>query len=293
MKARAAAGQVKIGTPAPARSNQPMADAPVIRFDNAGVQLGGRFVWRHVDLDVRPGEFVAILGPNGAGKTTLIKTALGLIPMAEGSVSVLGQRVRRGNDKVGYLPQRRNFDADLRIRGIDLVGMGLDGARWGFPIPFLSGNTKSQRVAEVIRLVGADGYAGRTIGELSGGEQQRLLIAQALVSGARMLFLDEPLESLDLNNQQAISSLIQEICQKMQVTVLLVAHDVNPILPFLDRVIYVAQGQVVCGKPEDVIKTETLTRLYGAPVEVLRTGDGRLVVVGQHEPVSYHGHEAP
>jgi zinc/manganese transport system ATP-binding protein len=271
-----------------------LADA--VRFDDAGVRLGGRFVWRHVDLAVRQGEFVAVLGPNGAGKTTLIKAALGLNQVAEGSVSVFGQRVRRGNDDIGYLPQRRSFDADLRIRGVDLVRLGLDGARWGLPLPLadrlLSGGKNASRVEEVIGLVGAEGYAERSIGELSGGEQQRLLIAQALVSGARMLFLDEPLESLDLNNQQAISGLIQRICQQRKVTVLLVAHDVNPILPYLDRVVYVAQGQVVSGKPEEVIKTETLTRLYGAPVEVLRTRDGRMVVVGQQEPVSYHGHEA-
>jgi len=267
-----------------------------VHFQDAGVRIGGRFVWRHVDLEVRQGSFVAILGPNGAGKSTLVRAALGLTELAEGTVTVFGRRVRRGNDDIGYLPQRRNFDADLRIRGVDLVRLGLDGARWGFPLPFadrLSGGAKAARVDEVIRLVGAQGYAERSIGELSGGEQQRLLIAQALVSGARMLFLDEPLDSLDLNNQQAISALIQSICQERQVTVLLVAHDVNPILPYLDTVVYVAQGQVVSGKPEDVIKTETLTRLYGAPVEVLQTSDGRLVVVGQHEPVSYHGHEAP
>jgi zinc/manganese transport system ATP-binding protein len=261
-----------------------------VRFEDAGVRVDGRYVWRHVDLEVRSGSFVAILGPNGAGKTTLIKCALGLTSLAEGTVTVFGRRVRRGNDEIGYLPQRRNFDADLRIRGVDLVRLGLDGARWGFALPFGDGS-KATRVEEVIRLVGAEAYAQRSIGELSGGEQQRLLIAQALVSGARMLLLDEPLESLDLNNQQAISALIQRICQERQVTVLLVAHDVNPILPYLDRVVYVAQGQVVSGTPEDVIKTETLTRLYGAPVEVLRTSDGRLVVVGQHEPVSYHGHE--
>jgi zinc/manganese transport system ATP-binding protein len=271
-------------------------DPDAVRFENAGVKLGGRYIWRHIDLVIRQGEFVAILGPNGAGKTTLVKCALGLVPIAEGSLHVFGERVRRGNDDIGYLPQRRNFDADLRIRGIDLVRLGLDGARFGFPLPLadqlLSGGAKKHRVDEVIRLVGAEDYAERSIGDLSGGEQQRLLIAQALVSGARMLFLDEPLESLDLNNQQAISALIQRICQERQVTVLLVAHDVNPILPYLDRVVYVAQGQVVSGKPEDVIQTETLTRLYGAPVEVLRTSDGRLVVVGQHEPVSYHGHGA-
>ena len=139
-----------------------------------------------------------------------------------------------------------------------------------------------------MELVGAAPYANRPVGELSGGEQQRILIAQALVAGARMLMLDEPLESLDLSNQQAISELIRRICREHDVTVLLVAHDINPILPFVDRVVYVAGGHVVSGKPEDVIKTETLTKLYGAPVEVLRTGDGRIVVVGQHEPVSYH-----
>jgi zinc/manganese transport system ATP-binding protein len=106
-----------------------------------------------------------------------------------------------------------------------------------------------------------------------------------------MLLLDEPLDSLDLNNQQAISSLIQRICREQGVTVLLVAHDVNPLLPFLDRVVYVAGGHVLSGGPEEVINTETLTSLYGAPVEVLRTSDGRIVVVGQQEPVSYHAHE--
>ncbi|TMF84797.1 MAG: ABC transporter ATP-binding protein [Chloroflexi bacterium] len=261
---------------------------PVLSFAAATAELGGRTVWRDVDLEIKAGEFVAVLGPNGAGKTTLIKCVLGLIPLARGRLTVFGRPVQRGSDRVGYLPQRRSFDADLRIRGVDLVRLGLDGADWGLPLPFA--RAKSARVAEVIRLVGAEAYARRPIGELSGGEQQRLLIAQALVAGARMLLLDEPLESLDLNNQQAISSLIRRICREHQVTVLLVAHDVNPILPFLDRVVYVAQGQVVSGRPEAVITTETLTRLYGAPVEVLRTSDGRLVVVGQQEPVSYHGH---
>jgi len=207
------------------------------------------------------------------------------VPLSEGSVRVFGQPVRRGNDAVGYLPQRRRFDPDLRIRGVDLVRLGLDGGQWGLPLPSRS---KQERVEEMIALVGAAAYAERPAGELSGGEQQRILIAQALVSGARMLMLDEPLESLDLSNQQAISDLIRGICQRQGVTVLLVAHDVNPILPFVDRVVYVAGGRVVSGKPAEVIRTETLTRLYGAPVEVLTTSDGRIVVVGQHEPVSYH-----
>jgi zinc/manganese transport system ATP-binding protein len=267
---------------------------PAMAFERAGISLGGRFIWREVDLSVAVGEFVAILGPNGAGKSTLLKALLGVLPLTEGTISVFARPVRRGNDEIGYLPQRRRFDPDLRIRAADLVRLGLDGARWGLPLPsWLAEGARSReaRVSSVIGLVGAQSYASRPIGELSGGEQQRILIAQALVSGARMLLLDEPLDSLDLNNQQAISSLIQQICREQGVTVLLVAHDVNPLLPFLDRVIYVAEGHVLSGRPEEVINTETLTRLYGAPVEVLRTSDGRIVVVGQQEPVSYHAHE--
>ena len=265
-----------------------------VAFERAGVSLGGRFVWRGVDLTVTRGEFVAILGPNGAGKSTLLKALLGVLPLAEGRARIFGKPVRRGNDEVGYLPQRRRFDADLRIRAVDLVRLGLDGAHWGIPMPswlrLRGSRERAAQVNSVIHLVGAEAYADRPIGELSGGEQQRVLIAQALVTGARMLALDEPLDSLDLNNQQSISALVRDICQRQGVTVLLVAHDVNPILPFIDRVVYAANGKVVSGRPTDVIRTETLSRLYGAPVEVLRTSDGRVVVVGQHEPVTYHAH---
>ncbi len=265
-------------------------------FDEAAVTLGGRVVWRGVNLAIGSGEFVAVLGPNGAGKSTLLKALLGVVPLSEGHVRVFGRPVSRGNDQIGYLPQRRRFEADLRIRAEDLVRLGLDGAHWGLPLPAWlrapGSHAKAARVAEVIDLVGARELAGRPIGQLSGGEQQRVLIAQALVSGARMLVLDEPLDSLDLYNQQAISALIQRICRERDITVLLVAHDVNPILPFLDRVVYVANQHVLAGRPQDVIRTETLTRLYGAPVEVLTTSDGRIVVVGQQEPVSYHAHES-
>jgi zinc/manganese transport system ATP-binding protein len=260
---------------------------PAIRLERAAVRLGGRTIWRDVDLSVAAGEFVAVLGPNGAGKSTLMRAVLGLQPLSEGSVTVLGHRVRRGSDAIGYLPQRRWFDPDLRVRGVDLVRLGLDGNRWG--VPLRRGADWRRRVDEVIELVGAGGFARRSIGELSGGEQQRLLIAQALVTGARILLLDEPLDSLDLGNQQAISGLLRRICRERGVTVVLVAHDVNPVLPYLDQVVYVAGSRALAGRPADVIRTETLTRLYGAPVEVLRTSDGRLLVVGQHETVSFHG----
>lgn len=267
----------------------------IIVSDHAGVRLAGRTIWQDVTFEVRPGEFIAILGPNGAGKSTLLKALLGVLPLSEGSLRVLGAPVRRGNAQVGYLPQRHSFDADVRVRGRDVVRLGLDGNRWGVPLPGLQrlwggarARTAAARVEEVIALVGASHYAHRPIGELSGGEQQRLLIAQALVTRPHILLLDEPLESLDLNNQQIVSALIRRISQEQQITVLMVAHDVNPILPYLDRVIYIGRGQTAIGTPEEVITSETLSRLYSAPIEVLRTSDGRIVVVGQPEEVSYH-----
>lgn len=267
---------------------------PVIQVSDAAVMLGGRTIWQGVDLTVQPGEFLAILGPNGAGKSTLLKAILGLLPLSTGAIAVLGKQARRGNTAIGYVPQRRHFEADVHVRGRSLVHLGLNGNHWGLTVPLLQPRQARENrrlVAEVIELVGATAYADRPIGELSGGEQQRLLIAQALVRRPRILALDEPLDSLDLRNQQGIASVIRRISRETGAAVLLVAHDINPILSAVDRVVYVAHGQVAIGTPEEVITTETLSRLYATPIEVLRASDGRIVVVGQpEEEVSYHAH---
>ena len=269
-----------------------MTFPPVIQVEDAAVVLDGRAIWQEVQLSVQPGEFLAILGPNGAGKSTLLKAILGLIPLARGTISVLGHPARRGNAAIGYVPQRRHFEAEVHVRGRSIVRLGLDGRNWGLPLPFLQRGKERDarhRVQEAIDLVGAEAYADRPIGELSGGEQQRLLIAQALVTQPRILALDEPLDSLDLRNQQGVAGVIRQISRETGAAVLLVAHDINPILPAVDRVVYMAHGQVAVGTPEEVITTGTLSRLYATPIEVLRASDGRIVVVGQpEEEVCYH-----
>jgi zinc/manganese transport system ATP-binding protein len=250
-------------------------------------------VFADVSVSIGRGQLVAVLGPNGAGKSTLMRVILDLVKLERGSVTVLNKPPAQARRNIGYLPQRHGFDASTRIRGIDLVRLGLDGARWGLPIPLTKGarerhKAQSARVAEVIALVGATDYATRPIGELSGGEQQRLLIAQALVRRPELLILDEPLDSLDLPNQAAVAALLRRVCTTQRVSVLLVAHDVNPLLGYLDQVIYLAGGRAKSGTVGEVITSPTLSELYGAPIEVLRTTDGRVVVVGQPEAPHHH-----
>jgi zinc/manganese transport system ATP-binding protein len=258
----------------------------IVDLHAAAVEVGGRTIWEGANLSIEAGELVAVLGPNGAGKSTLLRVLLGLQPLSAGTASVLGRPPGDANARIGYLPQRHGFDSSTRIRGIDLVRLGLDGDRFGLP---LSGRREARaRVEEAIRAVGASPYARRPIGECSGGEQQRLLIAQALASRPELLLLDEPLDSLDLPNQTGVSALLGRISRTRSVAVLLVAHDVNPMLHELDRVVYVAGGRIVAGTPREVITSEMLSALYGVPVEVLGTNDGRLVVVGTPEAPAHH-----
>ncbi|HEV3102212.1 MAG TPA: ATP-binding cassette domain-containing protein [Candidatus Dormibacteraeota bacterium] len=263
------------------------AQAAIVAHDlSAG--YGSRPVWSHANFSVPAGSFTAILGPNGSGKSTLVKLILGLLHPSAGTLDVLGERPSRGNPRIGYVPQGSQFDPELSVRGRDFVGLGVDGHRWGVRVTGRAGVAAA--VEESIASVAAGEYADRQLGRLSGGEQQRLLLAQALVGKPELLLLDEPLSHLDVRNQQAIVQLISEVARERRLTVLLIAHDVNPLLSHIDHVLYVAHGNLAMGRPEEIITSESLSQIYSAPVEVLRDSRGRVFVVGLEEEVSHpHG----
>jgi zinc/manganese transport system ATP-binding protein len=252
-----------------------------VRLDRATLAFGSRTLWGDLTLDVAPGEFVAVLGPNGSGKTSLLKVLLGLQSLSAGAVTVCGGSPRRGSNDVGYVPQQKAFDRDLPLRGRDLVRLGLDGHRYG---PALPRRRDRERIDEVLEAVGATSYASSPVGRLSGGEQQRLRIAQALLGDPQLLLCDEPLLSLDPAHQQAVSSLIDQRRRESGTSVVFVTHEVNPVLPMVDRVLYLAGGSWAIGTTDDVMTSERLSQLYGTQVDVLRVRD-RIVVVGVSDVV--------
>jgi zinc/manganese transport system ATP-binding protein len=260
-----------------------VADEPSVRLRDAALRFGERQLWGGLDLDIAPGEFLAVLGPNGSGKTSLVKVLLGLQRLSSGTVEVCGRTPRRGSTHVGYVPQQKAFDRDVALRGRDLVRLGLDGHRWGIGRPDRSAR---QRVEQAIAAVGATGYADAPLGRLSGGEQQRLRIAQALLGDPSVLLCDEPLLSLDLSHQQATSALIDERRRTAGTAVVFVTHEINPILPMVDRVLYLAGSKWAVGPPDEIMTSERLSALYDTEVDVLRVRD-RIVVIGA--PDAAHG----
>ncbi len=247
-----------------------------IILENVGVRFGELSILSDVNLSIRAGEFIVVLGPNGAGKTTLLKLLLGLIRPSAGKIQVLGRTPRRGNQAIGYVPQHRVIEPETPLRARDLVGFGLDGHRWGIGFP---GRSRRETIDRALDEVDTLSLAESPVGLLSGGEQQRLMIAQALLTNPQILLLDEPLANLDLAHQQEAVSLISRICKTRGASTLLVSHDINPLLQVTDRVLFLARSHAAIGAPSEVINNETLSRLYGLPVEVARVAD-RFFVLG-------------
>jgi zinc/manganese transport system ATP-binding protein len=249
--------------------------ADLLRLDGVGVRLGGREILGDVSLAIRAGEFTGLIGPNGAGKTTLLRVVLGLQPVARGSVLIDGSP-RAGRDaSIGYVPQKLTIEPDMPLRVRDVVSLGLDGHKFGIRLP---SRARRELISDMLTAVGAQRYANARVGELSGGEQQRVMIAHALISRPRLLLLDEPLANLDISSEQGIISVLARLARAERIAVLLSAHDMNPLMPVMDRIVYVAAGRVAVGRTDEVVQPAVLSRLYGQHVDVIRV-HGRVLVV--------------
>jgi len=261
--------------------------SPVLVVEGLDVSLSGRPVLREVSFAVRPGEFTGLIGANGAGKTTLLRTLLGLQRPTAGSVVWHGQARSRHARSVGYVPQKVVLDPDMPLRARDLVALGIDGHRFGVP---LRSKQRMLAVDEMLHAVDAHDFADARVGSLSGGEQQRVLIAHALISRPSLLLLDEPLANLDLRSSQEVVALLGRVSSEQGVAVLLSAHEINPLLPVMGRVIYLGAGRAVSGATDEVIRADVLSALYRHHVDVINVHGRILVIAGQESGDDEAGH---
>jgi zinc/manganese transport system ATP-binding protein len=253
------------------------------------VRLSGREILRDVSFAIRPGEFTGLIGSNGAGKTTLFRVILGLQAPSAGQVLLAGRARSSRNPLIGYVPQKFLLDPDMPLRARDLVGLGLDAHRFGIPLP---SRARRARINENLAAVDAERFADARVGELSGGEQQRVLIAHALIARPKLLLLDEPLANLDLRAAQEVVALLARLAKELDIAVLISAHEMNPLLPVMDRIVYIAAGRAASGTTAEVVRADVLSELYGSHVDVLNVHGRVLVVAGAGDDSDLHGHEA-
>ncbi|HYK92780.1 MAG TPA: ABC transporter ATP-binding protein [Thermoplasmata archaeon] len=258
-----------------------VTDSPAIRAEHLGLGYRDRTIWSDATFDVERGEFVAVIGPNGAGKTSLFRLLLGLQRPVAGSLSLFGAPPRRGNARIGYVPQRHTIDNDTHVAAEALVHLGMCGTKWG---PGISGRAHWEAARSALQAVNATELGPKRLGSLSGGELQRVFLAEAIVGNPQMLLLDEPLSNLDLRRSRELVEVVHQLVRARGVTTLLVAHDINPLIECLDKVIYIANGHVATGRPETVLTSASLSELYGVPVEVLHDSRGNIVIVGGENP---------
>ncbi|HUK84895.1 MAG TPA: ABC transporter ATP-binding protein [Candidatus Acidoferrum sp.] len=248
----------------------------MITADNVVAGYRDKIVWRDANFAINRGEFVAVIGPNGAGKTTLFRLLLGLQHPLSGTIKIFNSKPKRGSSHIGYVPQRHIIDEDMNVECLELVRLAVSGKRWGF-----SFSDSDRKIAiNTLQSVGASEFAHRSLSALSGGELQRIFLAEALVSDPDILLLDEPLSNLDIRRGRELVELVNSVVRARNVTAFLVAHDINPLLPYLDNVIYIANGKVATGSPKDVLTSQSLSSLYGIHIEVVRDSKGNLAIIG-------------
>lgn len=272
-----------------AEPSQLAGSEPILSVGGVGVRLSGRQILDGVSFAIAPGEFTGLIGSNGAGKTTLLRVILGLQAPSVGTVLLAGRPRSRGRESlIGYVPQKFLLDPDMPMRARDLVALGLDGNRLGFALP---SRARRELVERALESVGAGGYADARVGTLSGGEQQRVLIAHALIGKPRLLLLDEPLANLDLGGADEVVALLSGIARRERIAVLISAHEMNPLVGAMDRIVYLAGGRAASGTTKEVVRADVLSALYGHHVDVLRVHGRLLVVAGAGEPSDLGGHE--
>ena len=257
----------------------------IVTAENVVAGYPDKIVWRGASFSLESGELVAVIGPNGAGKTTLFRLLLGLQQPVSGTIKIFNEPPRRGNPEIGYVPQRHVIDSETNIECLELVHLAYCGHQWGFHISAKAGRNAA---LVALRAVGAEELAPKPLNALSGGELQRIFLAEALVSDPRILLLDEPLSNLDIRRAKELVQLVNSVVRSRNVTALLVAHDINPLLPYLDKVVYIANGKVATGRPKDVLTSQRLTALYDYHVEVIRDSRGNVAIIGIED---HHGDE--
>ncbi len=248
-----------------------------LSFDEVSIALGGRIILAAVSFAVGDGEFIGMLGANGSGKTTLMRAALGLVPVSGGAIRVLGRAATRGNPAVGYMPQNRGGFSGLRLTGYDIVASAAGGAGWG--LPRLDAAMRRE-IDWALEAVGARELARRSLNEISGGERQRLLLSQALIGRPKLLLLDEPLISLDPGHQKSVVEIARRLRDELKIAIIFSAHELNPLIHAIDRVLYLGAGKAVLGAVDEVITGPVLSRLYGSEIEVVRIKDRVFVMAG-------------
>lgn len=253
------------------------AEPVLVEAQNLTAGYPGRTVWREANFTIRKGEFVAIIGPNAAGKTTLFRLLLGMMRPLGGSIKLFGSEPKRGSPRIGYVPQQHIIDDESHIESMEIVRLALSGRKWGFS---LFANDDRKAAISALEGVGAADLARQPLAELSGGELQRIFLAEALVSNPDLLLLDEPLSNLDMRRERELLRLVNDVVRTRDVAALLIAHNINPLMPYLDKVIYIANGKVASGKPDEVLTSERLSALYEIPVEVMRDSRGNLAIIG-------------